>query len=217
MVRFITFEGGDGTGKTTQINRLEAHLRSRGYACVVTREPGGTRLGETIRKLLLQIGDRPVAETAEVFLYLADRAQHVAEVVAPALDRGLVVLCDRYTDSTLAYQGYGRAINLEFLREQNKIATGGLQPDLTLLLDCPIEEGLRRREQRETHEARTVEFGDRLEREQAEFHRKVRTGFLELARAEPKRFRIIDATRSIEKIASEIRQVVNHELTDEFR
>lgn len=212
MVRFITFEGGDGSGKTTQLNRLEASLKSLGRSCVVTREPGGTALGRTLRKVLVEVGEEPVAPAAELFLYLADRAQHVQEVIRPALQRGAIVLCDRYTDSTLAYQGYGRGIDLKVLREQNRIANGGLVPDLTLLFDCPVEVGLARTAQR-VKEGGAASAEGRFEREQREFHEKLRAGFIAMAQAEPQRFRVIDATRSIEEIAVEVSTIVARELS----
>lgn len=212
MVRFITFEGGDGSGKTTQLNRLEASLKSLGRSCVVTREPGGTALGRTLRKVLVEVGEEPVAPAAELFLYLADRAQHVQEVIRPALQRGAIVLCDRYTDSTLAYQGYGRGIDLNVLREQNRIANGGLVPDLTLLFDCPVEVGLARTAQR-VKEGGAASAEGRFEREQREFHEKLRAGFIAMAQAEPQRFRVIDATRSIEEIAVEVSTIVARELS----
>ncbi|MBM4260014.1 MAG: dTMP kinase [Deltaproteobacteria bacterium] len=213
MVRFITFEGGDGSGKTTQLKRLEAWLKSQGRRCVVTREPGGTALGQTLRKVLLEVGETPVVPAAELLLYLADRAQHVQEVIRPALLRGDVVLCDRYTDSTLAYQGYGRGIDLAVLRQQNAIANGGLAPDLTLLFDCPVEVGLGRTVRRQTEAGAAANAEDRFEREHKQFHEKLRAGFLEMAKAEPKRFRVIDATQSIEAIAEQVRTIVERELT----
>src|SRR5574342_1102019 len=149
MIRFITFEGGDGTGKTTQLKALESHLRGKGRSCVSTREPGGTPLGSLIRQVLLEVGKQPIASPTELFLYLADRAQHVRDVIVPALNAGHIVLCDRYTDSTLAYQGYGRGIDLKLLRQLNEFADGGVQPDLTFLLDCPVALGLSRTAQRQ--------------------------------------------------------------------
>jgi len=141
MVRFITFEGGDGSGKTTQLKALESHLRARGKSCLSTREPGGTSLGDLIRQVLLEVGKQPITSPTELFLYLADRAQHIHEVIIPALEQGKIVLCDRHTDSTLAYQGYGRGIDLGLLRSLNDIASQGIKPDLTLLFDCPVEIG----------------------------------------------------------------------------
>src|SRR5262247_4052558 len=144
MVRFITFEGGDGSGKTTQLKTLENYLRARGRSCLSTREPGGTSLGQLIRQVLLEMGTQSITSPTELFLYLADRAQHIHEVVIPALKQGKIVLCDRHTDSTLAYQGYGRGIDLSLLRSLNDIASEGIKPDLTLLFDCPVEIALSR-------------------------------------------------------------------------
>jgi dTMP kinase len=212
MVRFITFEGGDGTGKTTQLRVVESHLRELNRSCVLTREPGGTALGKMLRKVLLEVGDEKIAESSELFLYLADRAQHVKQIIAPALRDGKVVLCDRFSDSTLAYQGYGRGINLDLLRCLNDPATQGLRPDLSFLFDCPVDVGLARAALRgaQTQDGRPRE--DRFEREKLEFHEKVRQGFLELARAEPKRFRVIDASRPVPDVANQIRAIIDREL-----
>ncbi|HVO94796.1 MAG TPA: dTMP kinase [Terriglobales bacterium] len=210
MSQFVTFEGGDGTGKTTQIRALENYLTARGLACVVTREPGGTSLGKLLRQVLVQIGEHEIAPATELFLYLADRAQHVNQVIAPALKAKKIVLCDRFTDSTLAYQGYGRGIDLEQLKRFNDVADGGVRPDLTFLLDCPIEIGLARTNQRAMHEGQPRE--DRFEREKREFHEKVRAGFLDLAAAEPRRFRVVDASRGVDEVTLEIRKIIDREL-----
>ena len=212
MIRFITFEGGDGTGKSTQIKALERHLAARGRSFVSTREPGGTPLGKLIRQALLEVGKQPIGSPTELFLYLADRAQHVQDVILPALDSAKIVLCDRYTDSTLAYQGYGRGIDLKVLRELNRIADRGVRPDLTLLFDCPVELGLSRTAKRLAEEDAGAGREDRFEREKLEFHEKVRAGFLELARAEPERFRIIDASRPMVEVTREIKSVIDREL-----
>jgi dTMP kinase len=212
MIRFITFEGGDGSGKTTQLKALESYLAARGKSCLSTREPGGTSLGEHIRQVLLEVGQQPITSATELFLYLADRAQHIYEVIVPAFAQGKIVLCDRHTDSTLAYQGYGRGIDLGLLRSLNDIASQGIKPDLTLLFDCPVEIGLSRTAQRQSKT--TLERSeDRLEREKIEFHKRIRAGFLELARAEPPRFRIIDAAGSVEEVAQEIKNIIDRELT----
>jgi dTMP kinase len=213
MIRFITFEGVDGSGKTTQLKAVESYLIARGRSCISTREPGGTSLGRLIRQALLEDGKQPVASPAELFLYLADRAQHVQEVILPALEQGKVVLCDRHTDSTLAYQGYGRGIELGMLRSLNDIANRGIRPDLTLLFDCPVEIGLSRTAQRRSQVGTKRSREDRFEREKIEFHEKVRKGFLELARAEPQRFRIIDAARSAAEVGREIKDIIDRELT----
>ena len=212
MIWFITFEGGDGTGKTTQLKALESHLRNKGRSCVSTREPGGTSLGKLIRQVLLEVGNQPIASPTELFLYLADRAQHVQEVILPAIDGAKIVLCDRYTDSTLAYQGYGRGIDLDLLRQLNEFANRGVKPDLTLLLDCPVDLGLSRTAQRQSNTDSARGREDRFEREKVEFHEKVRAGFLAMARAEPERFRIIDASRSVEQVSREIQNVIDREM-----
>ena len=212
MIRFITFEGGDGSGKTTQLKALESYLIARGKSCLSTREPGGTSLGELIRQVLLEVSKQPITSPTELFLYLADRAQHIHEVIIPALEQGKIVLCDRHTDSTLAYQGYGRGIDLGLLRSLNDIASQGIKPDLTLLFDCPVEIGLSRTARRQSHTA-SGRNEDRFEREKIEFHERVRAGFLELARAEPNRFRIIDAARSAKEVGQEIKNIIDRELT----
>jgi len=212
MLRLITFEGGDGTGKTTQIRGLESYLKRRGCACLVTREPGGTALGKLIRKLLLEVGDHEIASSTELFLYLADRSQHVHEIIRPAINAGKLVLCDRFTDSTLAYQGYGRGIDLEWLRQLNHAASGTVRPDLTLLLDCPVDVGLARTARRQARSAASKSQQDRFEREKVEFHEKVRAGFLDMARNEPLRFRVIDASKTIEEISATIQRIIDQEL-----
>ena len=212
MIRFITFEGGDGSGKTTQLKVLESHLTTRGKSFISTREPGGTSLGKLIRRVLLEVGRQPITSPTELFLYLADRAQHIDEVVLPALEQGKIVLCDRHTDSTLAYQGYGRGTDLGLLRSLNAIASRETRPDLTLLFDCPVEIGLSRTAQRQSQTV-SGRNEDRFEKEKIDFHERVRRGFLELARAEPQRFRIIDATRTVEEIAQDIKKIVDRELT----
>ena len=212
MVRFITFEGGDGSGKTTQLKVIENYLRARGRSCLSTREPGGTSLGQLIRQVLLEVGTQSITSPTELFLYLADRAQHMHEVVIPALKQGKIVLCDRHTDSTLAYQGYGRGIDLSLLRSLNDIASEGIRPDLTLLFDCPAEIGLSRTVQRQPQTS-SGRNEDRFEREKIEFHERVRAGFLELAQAEPNRFRIVDAARSAEEVGQEVKNIIDGELT----
>ena len=212
MVRFVTFEGGDGTGKTTQIRALESYLSSHGNACLVTREPGGTELGAMLRRVLLAAGGAPIAPSSELFLYLADRAQHVSEVIRPALAAGKIVLCDRFTDSTLAYQGYGRGLDLGLLRQFNSVADDGTRPDLTLLFDCPIVIGLGRTASRQAQSQVDVPQEDRFEREMLEFHEKVRAGFLDLARQEPGRFRVIDASRPAEDVSLEINKIIDEAL-----
>jgi dTMP kinase len=193
---FITIEGIDGSGKTTQARLLVQWLKERQYAVRATREPGGTDLGKRLRELLLSPA-RSITPEAELFLYLADRAAHVAGVVRPALDAGQVVVCERHADSTLAYQGYARGLDVALLRRLNAVATGGLSPDLTLVLDLPAGDA--------RLDASRL---DRLESEGAEFLAKVAAGFRELAKADPERIKAIDGTRSVEAIHKEIAAVV---------
>jgi dTMP kinase len=211
MTRFISFEGGDGSGKTTHLRLLESYLLSKGHLCLCTREPGGTPLGKMIRRVLLEAGEEEIFSPTELFLYLADRAQHVREVVQPALEGGKLVLCDRFTDSTLAYQGYGRGVDLKILRHLNQLASGGISPDLTLLLDCPVEVGLSRTANRVFGQG-SKEREDRFEREQLDFHERVRRGFLELACAEPSRIHVLDAARPVEEIQQKIRDLIDERL-----
>jgi dTMP kinase len=204
---FITLEGGEGVGKTTQQALLALQLRQAGYPCLCTREPGGTALGRALREILLH-GD-PLTPLAELFLYAADRAEHVQKCILPALAAGQVVVCDRFTDSTLAYQGYGRGLDLEKIRQLNHLATGGLQPHLTLWLDLPPEVGLARKASGPL--ARTG-LADRLEQERLEFHRRVHQGFQTLAAAEPQRIVRIDAEGSPLEVAARIWSVVKPRL-----
>ena len=185
---FITMEGIEGCGKSTQTKRLADHLQSSGHEVVVTREPGGVPIAEAIRELLLNPAHSAMSDTAELLLYEAARAQHVDELIRPALDRGAVVICDRFTDSTTAYQGGGRAIDRDIVLELHRIATGGLTPDITFLFDLDPEVGLKR--------ATRDSAPDRLESEAIEFHQRVRESFLEIAKAEPNRFKIVDAQLS---------------------
>ncbi len=212
MVRLITFEGGDGTGKTTHLKNLASHLSGLGLSCVLTREPGGTPLGKLIREVLVEVGMQPLTSPTELFLYLADRAQHVETVIRPAIADGKIVLCDRYTDSTLAYQGYGRGLDLALLRQLNAIANRGVEPNLTFLLDCPVEVSLSRTTQRRSKAGGARGREDRFERESRDFHERVRAGFLELARAEQARFRVVDASRSVHEVTLEIASLMDREL-----
>jgi dTMP kinase len=205
--RFITFEGIDGCGKTTQLRMLERTLTSRGGSYVSTREPGGTALGTTIRAALLNVSRRTVEPLAELLLYAADRAQHVREVVLPALEAGRVVLSDRYADATTAYQGYGRGFDLRLVEELNHLATSGLKPDLTLLFDLDVATGLARVHRRSDF-APPEEPADRLDLEPLAFHERVRRGYLELAAREPQRFRVIPASGSIDTVRSLVIEAV---------
>jgi len=184
---FVTLEGTEGAGKTTLARRLAEWFREQGAEVVLTREPGGTPLGGEIRKLLL---NREMGPRAEFLLYLADRAEHVERVIRPALLAGKVVISDRFADSSYAYQGHGRGLPLGWMRAATEGATGGLVPDLTVVLDLDPEIGL----------ARVEGARDRIESEDLEFHRRVRQGFLDLAQAEPERFVVIDASRDLDKV-----------------
>ena len=191
---FISFEGIDGSGKSTVIRMLAEYLQHSGYNPLLTREPGGCALGHSLRPILLNARTSGLSCRAELYLFLADRAQHVREVIRPALKAGQIVFCDRYTDSTLAYQGYGRGLNPEHLRHTNEMATGGLLPDLTLLLNLPVHCGLTRAVQR-NREAGTALSEGRFDAESQAFHERVRQGYLALATEESSRFVIIDAAR----------------------
>jgi dTMP kinase len=194
--RFLTIEGPEGAGKTLQAERLAAALRDRGEEVALTREPGGTRLGERLRDLLLARDAAPIDPLVDAVLCIAARAQLVREVIEPALERGATVICARFADSTLAYQGFGAGIDLATLRGLADAATGGLQPDLTLLLDLPVEVGLgRKAPDDQTRFETAFDLG---------FHRRVRDGFLELARDDPERWIVVDATRSIDAVAEEV-------------
>jgi dTMP kinase len=208
--KFITFEGIDGCGKTTQLRMLERYLTSRGIPFISTREPGGTELGKTIRAALLNVSHGGVEPLAELLLYSADRAQHVREVILPALEAGQMVLSDRFYDATTAYQGYGRGFDLQLIAELTELATGGLKPDLTLLFDLDVATGLKRVHRRGdfTQGEDDDEEPDRLDREPLEFHERVRRGYLEIAQREPIRFRLIPASGSIDLIRNMVVEAV---------
>lgn len=203
--KFITLEGPEGSGKTTQIALLHEWLLAQGHQVVCTREPGGTRIGEQIRAILHDPAHLEMAAQAEILLYSASRAQLVAEVIQPALAAGQWVLCDRYFDSTYAYQGYGRGLSLEALRYITHFATQGLVPDVTFYLDLPPEVGLQRR-------WRSGGEVNRLDREALAFHERVRAGYLELARQEPARWIIVDAAGTIVEVQAVLREQLSHRL-----
>lgn len=196
---FITFEGIEGSGKSTALTLLAQELERRGFDVLRTREPGGCGLGRAIRPILLDARTRGLNMRAELYLFLADRAQHVAEVIRPALEAGQIVLCDRYTDSTLAYQGYGRGLDPEKLRRINEMATGGLVPDLTLLMDLPVGLGLERAGLRNQRQGTVISEG-RFDAESMDFHERVRQGYLALAEEEPQRIACINAEQRPEDV-----------------
>jgi len=202
---FITFEGPDGSGKSTQIKHLAEHLQGLGQNVLLTREPGGTAIGEQIRHVLHDLRNQAMQPRAEILLYSAARAQLVSEKIKPHLAAGGIVLSDRYADSTLAYQGYGRGLDLETLHLITAFATDHLKPDLTLLFDIEAEAGLRRRQ------AGGAEW-NRMDDLTLAFHQRVRQGYLELARAEPERWVVLDAAQNVEALQGEVRQVVEQRL-----
>jgi len=204
---FITFEGVEGSGKTTQIHRLKKYLTEKGIPCRITREPGGTPIGEKIRKILLNPKFQGMVPLTELFLYEASRAQHVHEVILPLLKKGEVVLSDRFMDASIAYQGYGRKVDLKWVERLNRLASYGIKPDITFLLDCPSDMGLKRALQR--IQRLKNKKPDRFEREQIEFHRRVRRGYLALAKKEPQRVMIIDTRQGEEKVFERIRTIVD--------
>ncbi len=203
MIQFITFEGPDGSGKSTQVRLLAEELRARGLDLVLTREPGGTVISEQIREVILSTRNQAIRDETEALLYSAARAQIVAELIRPALAAGKIVICDRYADSTLAYQGYGLGLDRDALRAITRFATQGLVPDLTFYVDVPAEVGLARRHRGEM---------DRLDQKSLEYHARVRAGYLALAHAEPARWVVIDGTQAIERVHQTIGARIRCEL-----
>ncbi|MFW6266787.1 MAG: dTMP kinase [Halanaerobium sp.] len=202
---FITFEGIEGSGKTTQINLLADYLQQKGFEVVVSREPGGTDLGEKIRQLLLDTQYDSMDYRTEILLYAADRAQHVKEIIKPALEQGKIVISDRFADSNLAYQAAGRGLDYELVYQINDWVIDSTWPDLTLLLDIDIKEGLKRARALSLDEA-----GDRLEREVDDFHQRVRDAYLKMAEAE--RFALVDAGGTKEEVQKEIKKIIARRL-----
>lgn len=194
---FITLEGADGCGKTTQLNLLKEYLTSKGYEIVVTREPGGKGLGEKLREILLNY-DGEVSDRCEAFLYLADRAQNIDTIIKPAINSGKIVLCDRHTDSSVAYQGYGREQNIDNINMLNELAVNGVHPDLTIVFDIDTE----------TSMARVGAEKDRLESAGIEFHKRVRNGYLEIAKNNPQRIKVVDASQTIEDVQRDVIKIV---------
>lgn len=198
---FITFEGADGCGKTTQMELLAEYLKNNGKDVLLTREPGGKGLGEKVREILLNY-DGPVSNRCESFLFLADRAQNIDIIVNPAVSQGEIVLCDRHIDSTVAYQGYGRGLDIERINKLNDIATNGKKPDLTFVFDIDVETSMKR----------VGKEKDRMESAGIDFHNRVRKGYLELAKQEPQRIKVLDATKSIEEIHNNVIEIINEKL-----
>jgi len=222
MSLFVTIEGVEGAGKSTLRSKLVESLRDLDCEILVSREPGATDLGLAIRQILLDPNNKDLNEIAELLLFTADRAQHVAQVIRPALARGAVVLCDRYIHSTIAYQGYGRGLSLEDLQRLNELATGGLKPDLVLLLDLDVKTGLGRVQERTTRASRVfskeqidaITSGevDRMEKENISFHERVRKGFLELAQNKENNFCVLDSSKAAEKVALEAEKAIRARL-----
>lgn len=204
---FITFEGPEGAGKTTQIKLLAQFFRERGVDCLITREPGGTAVAETLREIVKHHNsNEPIFPETELLLFAASRAQHVRFMIEPALNQGKIVLCDRFIDSTTAYQGYARGLNSDFIRTLNQYAIGECFPNLTFLLDMPPESGFRRT----TLRAEEIGKHDRLESETIKFHHMVREGFLQIAAAEPERVKIINADQDQTQIHTRILEYINN-------
>lgn len=197
---FISFEGIEGSGKSTQAKLLKEFLINSGYDVLLTVEPGGTRIGEEIRRLILSLDNKNMLPLTELLLYNASRIQHIEEIILPSLKRGFVVITDRFTDSTIAYQGYGRKISIDLIIEVDRLINNSLRPDLTILLDLDPKEGLKRNER--------LNKKDRLELEDLEFHERVRRGYLEIASKEPDRIKVINASESIEVVHSEVKNIV---------
>lgn len=197
---FITLEGPEGSGKSSQLPELADFLCEQGYPVLITREPGGTEIGDQIRQVLVSLDNQALQPRTEILLFLASRAQLVEEVIKPALQDGKIVLCDRYGDSTLAYQGYGHGLDLTFLRSMLAFATDNLKPNLTLLLDLDVEAGLLRKKREDEW--------NRLDAYEVSFHKRVQQGYYELAAQEPERWRVIDAAQPKESVQLSMRQVV---------
>lgn len=207
---FITFEGIEGSGKSTQIALLANYLTARGVRHVLTREPGGTLIGDQVRKILLDPANRLLDPAAELLLYAASRAQHLREIIIPALADGAIVLCDRFSDATIAYQGYGRGLEIGMINSLDRIVTAGMRPDLTLLFDIEAASGIARARGR--NNSRGLETEARFENEELVFHERVRQGYLTLVMQEPERIRIVDASLSPESVQAQVRQLVDERL-----
>ena len=207
---FITFEGIEGSGKSTQIALLANYLTARGIRNVLTREPGGTLIGDQVRKILLDPANRSLDPTAELLLYAASRAQHLRETILPALANGLIVLCDRFSDATLAYQGYGRGLDIELIHSLDRIVTTGMRPDLTILFDIEATMGIARARGR--NNSLGLEAEARFENEELVFHDRVRQGYLTLVAQDPDRIRVVDASGTSEAVQDQVRNIVDERL-----
>lgn len=208
---FITFEGIEGCGKTTQFNMLNGYLKQKRRKSISLREPGGTDLGERVRAILLNSGDEEITPLAELFLYEACRAQLVENIIKPALKKGNIVVCDRFFDSTVAYQGFGRGLDKKLVANINSYAAGKIRPDLTFLIDCPVEVGLERAWSR-IKKGKAAKKEDRFEKEAVDFHKKVRNGFLALAKKEPRRIKVINGDDEIPAIHKRICDIMEREI-----
>ena len=197
--KLITFEGSEGSGKSTQAALVYDYLRRRGLPVLNIREPGGVKISEAIRKILLDVENKAMTGECETLLYMAARAQLVSEVIAPALKKGMIVLCDRFLDSTIVYQGYGNGGDIKFIKTLGKFVTRSVKPDLTLLFDIDTKQGL----------ARTNSVKDRIERRSFEYHGRVRRGYLALARQEPKRIKVIKVDNGKEEIFARVRKLID--------
>lgn len=204
---FITFEGIEGTGKSTQITRVREYFESLGREVFLTMEPGGSRIGRELRKMLLHVDNREITPITELLLYLADRAQHVGQVIRPELAAGKVVLCDRFADSTIVYQGYGRGLDTAMLRELNEVAVDGLWPDLTIVLDIDPEIGLKRATLRNIEDGKAKEEG-RFEAEHISFHNKIREGYLTWAAFNRDRMKVVNASSTPDAVFERIKAVI---------
>jgi len=204
MNKFITFEGVEGSGKSTQVKLLGEYLIANNVPILLTQEPSGTPIGRKIGDILFNRGHQAMCPETELLLFCAARAQHVREVVQPALDEGKYVLCDRFSDATFAYQAAGRGLDPGFIKTVNDFCAGQLKPDLTLLFDLPVETGLQRAGRRDA-ELQDPSSADRFEKEKLDFHNRVRQGYLNLRSADPGRFRVIDAARTVDMIAEDVR------------
>jgi len=204
---FITLEGIEGSGKTTQISNISRFLKNKGHDCVITREPGGTKIGEKIRSILLDPENKGMEPMAELLLYFSDRVQHVKKLINPALSANKTVICDRYFDATLIYQGYARGLDMKLITRLHELVLEGLKPDITFLLDLSPEIGLSRAWEQIDNGSRTGNE-TRFEKEALSFHQKVRAGYLKLARLENQRFRVIDASQEENKVKTAIEKVL---------